>query len=59
MMKYTIGYAFAEFRMPEAMSPSGDWKELEDYYVPKTIAATHRLTLLEPQSRFGDKLLEI
>ena len=42
-MEAMTGYAMAEFRMQKAMSPSGAWKELEDYYMPRTIAATHRL----------------
>ena len=43
MMGSMTGYAFAEFRMQQAMSPSGAWQELEKYYMPTTIAATHRL----------------
>ena len=37
MMKSMTGYAMAEFRMQKAMSPSGAWKELEDYYMPRRI----------------------
>ena len=36
-------YAIAEFRMQQAKSPSGARPELENYYTPKTLAATHRL----------------
>ncbi|MEP4444541.1 MAG: hypothetical protein ABJ059_13970, partial [Hyphomicrobiales bacterium] len=43
MMEAMTGYDMAEFRMQKAMSPSGAWKELEDYYMPKTIASRHRL----------------
>ena len=43
MMESMTGYAMAEFRMQKAVSPSGAWKELEDYYMTSTIAATHRL----------------
>ena len=28
-------YAIAEFRMPKAMSPSGAWEDIQDYYMPK------------------------
>ena len=44
MMESMTGYAFAELRMQQAMSPSGAWQELEKYYMPKTIAATRRLS---------------
>ena len=37
------GYAIAEFRMQQNKSPSGAWQELENYYMPRTLAATHRL----------------
>ena len=37
------GYAIAEFRMQQAKSPSGAWQEQENYYMPRTLAATHRL----------------
>ena len=43
MMESMTGYAMAEFRMQKPMSPSGALKQLEDYYMPRTIAATHRL----------------
>ena len=43
LMESMTGYAFAEFRMQQAKSPSGAWQELENYYMPKTLAATHRL----------------
>ena len=43
LMESMIGYAFAEFRMQQAKSPSGAWQELENYYMPRTLAATHRL----------------
>ena len=43
MMESMTGYAMAEFRMHKAMPPSGAWEELEDYYMPRTISATHRL----------------
>ena len=29
--------------MKKKMTPSGARKKLEDYYLPRTIAATHRL----------------
>lgn len=32
-----------EFRMQIAKLPSGAWKEVEDYHIPYTIAATKRL----------------
>ena len=34
MMEAMTEYAMAEFRMQSAMSPSGSWEELEDYYMP-------------------------
>ena len=37
------GYVIAEFRIQQAKSPSGAWQELENYYMPRTLAATHRL----------------
>ena len=37
------GYAIAEFRMQQVKSPSSAWQELENYYMPRTLAATHRL----------------
>ena len=43
LMESMTGYAFAEFRMQQAKSPSGAWQELENYYMPRTLAATHRL----------------
>ena len=43
LMESMTGYAFAEFRMQQAKSPSCAWQELENYYMPKTLAATHRL----------------
>ena len=43
LMDSTTGYAIAEFRMQQARPPSGAWQELEDYYMPSTLAATHRL----------------
>ena len=42
-MDSMTGYAIAEFRMQQAKSPSGAWRELENYYMPRTLAATHRL----------------
>ena len=43
LMDSMTGYAIAEFRMQQAKSPSGAWQELENYYMPRTLAATHRL----------------
>ena len=43
MMEAMTGYVMAEFRMQKAMSPSGAWKDLEDYQMPRTTAATYRL----------------
>ena len=42
-MNSMTGYAIAEFRMQQAKSASGAWQELENYYMPRTLAATHRL----------------
>ena len=36
-------YAIAEIRMQQAKSPSGARQELENYHMPRTLAATHRL----------------
>ncbi|CAM9330932.1 unnamed protein product, partial [Laminaria digitata] len=36
-------YGMVQFRMQEAMSPSVAWKALEDFHMPKTVAAKHRL----------------
>ena len=43
LMDSMTGYAIAEFRMQQAKSPSGAWRELENFYMPRTLAATHRL----------------
>ena len=43
LMDSMTGYAIAEFRMQQGKSPSGAWQELENYYMPRTLAATHRL----------------
>ena len=43
LMDSMTGYAIAEFRMQQAKSPSGAWQELENHYMPRTLAATHRL----------------
>ena len=43
LMESMARYPIVEFRMPNAMSPSGAWKELDDPYIPKTITARHRL----------------
>ena len=37
------GYAVTEFRMQQATPPCGAWQELENYCMPKTLAASHRL----------------
>ena len=37
------GYAIPEFRMQQAKSPSGAWQEQENHYMPRNLAATHRL----------------
>ena len=43
LMDLMTRYAIAEFRMQQAKSPSGAWQELKNYYMPRTLAATHRL----------------
>ena len=43
-MDSMTGYAIAEFHMQQSMSPSGAWQELKNCYMPKTLAATERLT---------------
>ena len=43
LMDSMTGYAIAEFRMQQAKSPSGAWQEQENFYMPRTLAATHRL----------------
>ena len=43
LMDSVTGYAIAELRMQQAKSPSGARQELENYYMPRTLAATHRL----------------
>ncbi|CAN0529868.1 unnamed protein product, partial [Laminaria digitata] len=43
LMEAMTDYGMVKFRMQEAMSPSGAWEALEDFYMPKTIAATHGL----------------
>ena len=42
-MDLMTGYAIAEFRMQQAESRSGAWQELENHYMPRTLAETHRL----------------
>ena len=39
LMDSMTGYAIAEFRMQQAKSPSGPWQELENYYMPRNLAA--------------------
>ena len=41
LMDSMTGYAIAEFRMQQAKSSSGVWQELENYYMPRTLAANH------------------
>ena len=43
LMDSMTGYVIAEFRMQQAKSSSGAWRELENYFMPPTLAATHRL----------------
>ncbi|CAN0528510.1 unnamed protein product, partial [Laminaria digitata] len=43
LMEAMTDYGMVEFRIQEAMSPSGAWEALEDFYMPKTVAATHGL----------------
>ena len=38
-----IGCAIAKYRMQQAKPSSGAWQELDNYYMPRTLAATHRL----------------
>ena len=43
LMDSMTGYDIPEFRMQQAKSPSGACQELENYYMPRILAATHRL----------------
>lgn len=43
MIQSITGYPVVEFRVEKAKSPSCAWEELEDFYVPQTIAVRHRL----------------
>ncbi|CAM9658717.1 unnamed protein product, partial [Laminaria digitata] len=43
LMEAMTDYGMVEFRMQEGMSPSGACEALEDFYMPKTVAATHGL----------------
>ncbi|CAN0566779.1 unnamed protein product, partial [Laminaria digitata] len=44
-MESMTGYPTVEFEMQKAKSPSGAWKALEDFYMPKTRDARRRLKL--------------
>ena len=35
LMDSMTGHAIAEFRMQQAKSPSGAWRELENFYMPR------------------------
>lgn len=36
-------YHVIEFRFKQTMSPSGAWEAFFDFYMPRTLAAIHRL----------------
>ncbi|CAN0169050.1 unnamed protein product [Laminaria digitata] len=59
LMEAMTDYGMVEFRMQEAMSPSGAWEALEEFYMPKTAAATHGLKEFETirMVEDGDPLL--
>ena len=42
-MESAAGYSIGEFRMQTDMSPSGSWKKMLKYDMPKTLGTTQRL----------------